>query len=289
MDIAKRNQILEYVALVIIILSSFALLLLWRNPNISSEYSIAFFLGTAVLAAFLSSLIHELGHLVIGLLLKFKFEFFIAGPLGIIRKENKIKVVLNTNPILAGGCVGVLPIDYSSHNIKKLAKIVIAGPLFSLFFAIIFYSLSWFYNNQSAFILVTLAVLCLASFFSTTIPSKSGISFSDRKAWQRLRKKGKPQNEELAILKIKTQTAKEESYKNINPEDINTLINSDILQIKTFGLFYSLCKQIEEQGTTDSLIKQQFEELSKKTSKFIQLGYKTILTELQEKYNHAKS
>ncbi|MCG8410752.1 MAG: hypothetical protein MI739_05655, partial [Bacteroidales bacterium] len=101
--------------------------------------------------------------------------------------------------------------------------------------------------------------------------------------------KGKPQNEELAILKIKTQTAKEESYKNINPEDINTLINSDILQIKTFGLFYSLCKQIEEQGTTDSLIKQQFEELSKKTSKFIQLGYKTILTELQEKYNHAKS
>jgi hypothetical protein len=46
---------------------------------------------------FFAILLHELGHLVAGIIQGFKIELFVVGFLGIKRENNKLKFYFNTN------------------------------------------------------------------------------------------------------------------------------------------------------------------------------------------------
>ena len=76
--------------------------------------------------------VHELGHLITGLIQGFRFELFVVGPLGIKRENNRIKVYLNKNIAHYGGLASTLPRNDNAENSRILANICLAGPIASI-------------------------------------------------------------------------------------------------------------------------------------------------------------
>ena len=150
--------------------------------------------------------VHELGHLVAGLSQGFELTQFVVGPLGIKKEEGKTKVYLNTNLGLAGGIAGTAPLTASPTNGDKMRRVVIAGPMMSLVFSAICLSLAWQVGNYPGFplrfFLVASGIASLMIFLATTVPSKTGPFFTDRKRYQRMIFPGKAQDVEMATLQI---------------------------------------------------------------------------------------
>ena len=70
-------------------------------------------LGYAVIGYFMSTIIHELGHVVCGLINRWKFYMLVVGPFKLYREDNDlnkgIKFGIEKNPALWGGCGGTFP------------------------------------------------------------------------------------------------------------------------------------------------------------------------------------
>lgn len=204
--------------------------------------------------------IHELGHLVTGLIQGFQFELFVVGPLGVKREDNKIKVYLNKNLAYYGGVAAVLPVDDNPKNIKKFANVILAGPLSSLVLSIICLIFTYFFNFSGELFVFMAGFTSFGIFLATTIPSKTGTFFSDRKRYQRLISKGKERETEIALLRIIGIYGRDNSYKNVNIDDINLVIQDTHYQY--FGIFCKLSFQHETTGSFDIKTKANFDELT---------------------------
>jgi len=121
--------------------------------------------------------VHELGHLVTGLMQGFKFELFVIGPLGIKRENNRIKIYLNKNLQYYGGIAVTTPINDSPDNGNKFARLILAGPIASLVFAVI--CGAFFLIDKTIFQKIITAGIFISSgiFIATTLPSKTGVFF----------------------------------------------------------------------------------------------------------------
>src|SRR5437868_5918014 len=83
------------------------------------------------LMAFLILAGHELGHVLAGQMVGFRFLLFVVGPLKFERKEGRIRAGLNKTLALAGGVAASAPTD--ERNVcKRMAVIMLGGPLASL-------------------------------------------------------------------------------------------------------------------------------------------------------------
>jgi hypothetical protein len=88
---------------------------------------------TLVLLALLTALaVHELGHLVAGLLGGFRFQLFVVGLLGVKRTPAGIRVFLNRDVGLMGGVAATVPVAQDPVNKRKFAWMLLSGPLASL-------------------------------------------------------------------------------------------------------------------------------------------------------------
>ncbi|WMN11541.1 M50 family metallopeptidase [Marivirga salinae] len=204
--------------------------------------------------------VHELGHLITGLKLGFRFELFVVGPLGIKKNHDKIRVYLNKNVAHYGGLAATLPTEDKPDNIKKLAIICLAGPIASIVFAVILAALYLTTEFQFSKVLLVGALASLGIFLVTTIPNKTGMFFTDRKRYERLTKNGPERSVELALLRILGNYAKDNSYVNINEDDIELLISDE--HYKFFGLFTKLTYQFEKEGNYNLDTKEQYDSLS---------------------------
>ncbi|REG84099.1 site-2 protease family protein [Winogradskyella sediminis] len=205
--------------------------------------------------------VHELGHLIAGLVQGFRFELFVVGPLGIKREDNKIKLFLNKNIAHYGGIASTLPKEDNPENSKKLAIICLAGPISSVILAIILGIIYYAFEFQSSHIILIGALASIGIFLATTIPNKSGTFFTDRKRYQRLTSNGKERDVELAVLRIIGNYGKDNSYINVNPNDIETMISDE--HYKYFGLFTKLTYQFETNGHFELETENEFEKASK--------------------------
>ena len=87
--------------------------------------------AAVVLVATLAILVHELGHVLGGVLARFQFYFLIWGPLRISRAGGGFTVGLNKSLALAGGMALSLP--RGTINLRsRFATVVAGGPLLSL-------------------------------------------------------------------------------------------------------------------------------------------------------------
>lgn len=200
------------------------------------------FFVLTILALFLVLTIHELGHLAAGIIQGFRFQLFIVGLLGVKRAGNTIKVSFNKNIGYMGGIATTLPIGYNEKNKRKFAIIMASGPAASLLFSLIaflLFSISssgaargfWFVAGSGS----------IAVFLATTLPSKSGIFFSDRARFQRLMSKGKAGENEEALLTIIAHSVQENSCKNI-PLSKTRLLQTDNEGVMRFwGYYYEYC------------------------------------------------
>lgn len=214
---------------------------------------------------FLVLSVHELGHLVTGLIQGFRFELFIVGPLGIKRENDKIKVYLNKNIAHYGGIAATTPKNDDPDNSTKLANVCLAGPIASILLAIIFGIIHFYLDSQFSKIILIGAIASFAIFLVTTIPNKTGMFFSDRKRYQRLTTNGPEKEVELALLRIIGNYAKDDSYKNVDENDIEVLISDK--HYKYFGLFTKLTYQFETEGAFDESTKNEFDLISKEMPK----------------------
>lgn len=81
--------------------------------------------------AFFVILLHELGHLLGGRIVGFRFMLLIVGPLRVERLGERIVWRLNRNLGLAGGLAGSVPTD--QHDLRRrMAVFTAGGPLASL-------------------------------------------------------------------------------------------------------------------------------------------------------------
>lgn len=212
---------------------------------------------------FVSLGVHELGHLITGLVQGFQFQLFVVGPLGIKREADGIKVYFNKNLGLYGGVAATSPVKDDPDNPLKFARLIVAGPLSSLLFAIFFTGLSLLLGSPFDIIFYAGGLMSLGIFFATTIPSKTGMFFSDRKRYQRLTTPGKDQEVEVAMLRVMGQYALDNSYKNVSQKDIEIMVMDDMPFVRFFGLFNLICYHLEMNGEADSAVEEKYTEVAR--------------------------
>jgi hypothetical protein len=227
--------------------------------------------------------VHEVGHLLVGLRHGFRFELFVVGSFGFRRDKNRVQFFWNRNIGYYGGIAATLPVDNDPDNIKKLARVVIAGPIASLLFAAVCFGIGLLLHGPIAFLFLTSAVVSLGIVLATTIPSKSGIFFSDRKRFQRLIHPGKAQNVEVALLNITGIFNRDESYRNIEKSDIEIVMSDDDPNIRHYGLFNMMCYEVEVEREISDSILAEYESACAKIPKAVVETYRGILEEWKSK------
>lgn len=214
------------------------------------------FLFSVILCPLFAIFIHELGHLTAGLVQGFKLQLFVVGVLGIKRVDDKVNYYLNKDFQFFGGVAATSPNSITNELRKQYALIMIAGPLFSLLFGILFLCL--FMNTNSIFnsSLGITGIISFGLFIATTLPEKSGIFFTDRKRMQRLLDKGETGVIEFSFLKTTSQLLIDSHYKNISIEDIKMIQSDDEPIIQFWGHYYEF-KHFEEIGNDEAALKKK--------------------------------
>ena len=226
--------------------------------------------------------IHELGHFLVGLWQGFRFQLYVVGLLGVKREEDKVKVYLNKNMAYYGGVAATSPVEASEDNAKKFANILLAGPMASLIFAIVCFLLALGDNSILRFVFFTGGLASIGIFIATTVPSKTGMFFTDRKRYQRLIRPGKDQEVELALLNIMGTFAKDNSYRNVDYKNIELLRSDQLPFIKFFGLFNAICYQLELTGTIEDEVLNDYQTTSKDLSKSMAMAFDKEIEKYKE-------
>jgi hypothetical protein len=162
-------------------------------------------IGSAVLAAYFGIVVHEVGHLIGGLMARFRFYLFVAGPLRVQRDldSGRVSVGLNRSFSMAGGLAGMIPIGTDAMR-RRLAMLVAGGPLASFALAAIagalvsLGSLPLLARNACAVTAVISAALGLA----TLIPMRNGGFASDGARLLRLLRGGPAADREAATMPL---------------------------------------------------------------------------------------
>jgi hypothetical protein len=216
------------------------------------------FLLLTITALFVTFAIHELGHLLTGLAQGFRFELFVVGLLGIKRDNNAIKIYLNKDLGMMGGIAATVPVQQSPANRKKFARMVIAGPVASLLFGIVAFLMIMYSTGGAARGFWIVASACsLGLVLATTLPSKTGIFFTDRARFQRLISKGKAGAVEEAMLSLIAQSTIDSSAKNIELSQARLLQTDDEAFMRFWGYYYEYQhykdNQLENEAATSKL------------------------------------
>jgi len=136
-----------------------------------------------LLSFFLVLLMHELGHVVGGLISGNTFAMLIVGPLKIEKEDEKLRCRLNKSLSAFGGLALTMP-NRTENFKRRRALTVAAGPGASLLLAIIglgavFLTDPTILQGAFRFFLFCLGTLSLIIFIVTIIPMQSGGFLSD--------------------------------------------------------------------------------------------------------------
>ncbi len=272
----KIRTYAELVFIVVLVILTFKYLQQFEwlkelKPKGSTEKYIG--LAGSVLAILIALAIHELGHLITGLAQGFSFQLFVIGPLGIKREDEKIKVYFNKELGYYGGVAASTPVNDDPENAKKFGNLILAGPIASFVFAIIFIVLSTNIGKPYSFTCFLTGFVSFGLFLATTIPTKTGMFFTDRKKYQRLTTPGKDQDVELATLRIIGSYSKNGGYKEVAKSDILELVTDKNDFIKFYGLFNLLCFQNEIEKEIDPTTLEEYRMISKEMSKSLVIAF----------------
>ena len=250
---------------------------------IENNYSLFHLIILLFISAFVSLCAHELGHLMVATYHGFRFEMFVIGFLEIKRIDGKIKVGLNKNIGLFGGATASSPVNSDPENREKMAHIVIAGPVVSFVFGVACFVVSYMMSGfWTAGFFIT-GLFSVAIFFATTLPNKTGMYFTDRKRYERLTIPGPAQNEEIASLNLLGHFNKDLSYKNVNIQDIETLMHSDEMMTKYYGYLNLICYELELYKKNENQTINDYQNLSESIDTSTVKFYNGIIIDWKKK------
>lgn len=224
-----------------------------------NKIEVIIYFSMLVIAPVAALAIHELGHLLTGIILGQKFKLFIVAFFGIKNEGGRTYIFLNKNLSYFGGIAATVPKTEKDINPKLFSKVLIAGPITSFVYFIVclfvFFEFDTYLN--SFFALTSLTSFGL--FLGTTIPEKTGILFTDRKRFQRLNTKGISQDAEIAMYELISKSIIDNSFKDI---DINKtlILDSENNIISKFWAAYLRFMYFKENGLFEEE-KQAWEKL----------------------------
>ncbi|MFL0252020.1 site-2 protease family protein [Clostridium neuense] len=196
------------------------------------------FILTSILCYFISGIVHELGHIIVGLINGWKFYLLIVGPLGITRNEhNSIKFYFEKHAAMWGGVSCTLPKEANENNIKIWSKVLLGGPLASIIMGIIFLPLSIITKNI-VFLLLGAMPLGMGIICILPLPLKTGILYTDGGRWSRLHKGGQEAAEEIALFKLTENQIICRDFSKIDLNSIESLLKSNDIVINYYGYYY---------------------------------------------------
>lgn len=122
---------------------------------------------------YLTIIIHELGHVLGGLIMGNDFVFVTAGPFKLSKEEGSLKFSLNKHINLSGGLAMTLPKKVEGFRLRRFI-VIFGGPLFSILSALAcfgVYQFSWstFSSKMQLFILL-FGFMSFLVFVITIIP-----------------------------------------------------------------------------------------------------------------------
>ena len=131
---------------------------------------------------FLVILIHEIGHVLGGLIMGNEFSMMVVGPLKFQKDDGKYSLTFNKSIAMAGGLALTLPTKVEGFK-KRRAVTIGGGPLASLVLALVAY----FLHQQAGDIFpevwkgffMGMAIFSTVIFVTTIIPMKAGGFMSD--------------------------------------------------------------------------------------------------------------
>ncbi|WP_141530700.1 M50 family metallopeptidase [Bacillus cereus] len=120
--------------------------------------------------------IHELGHVVLGLIGGLKFKFMTVGPITVQKEKEKVRIRENKLWAYFGGVAMLVPPSIETPNLsKKWAWVTLGGPITSLLFGI---TSGYIYMVSYYQYLLYFSVLHFVIFAVTMVPIK-GTFLSD--------------------------------------------------------------------------------------------------------------
>lgn len=149
---------------------------------------------------------HELGHLLMGWIVGFRFQLFVLGPLCIERDETEaLRVRWNRDLALYGGLAASVPTD-TRNLTARFAWYIAGGPLMSLLLAglailpIALFGLPA--NPIGKLCLGWMGFCCGIIFLVTAIPMPNGVFLTDGARFLRLRRKDAFAKRDTALLHL---------------------------------------------------------------------------------------
>ena len=226
-----------------------------------------------VISYFVATVIHEFGHVLAGLMNKWKLILMVVGPFKLYREDlnGKIKFGLEKNVALWGGCGGTAPMVIDDSIDKVFARILIAGPLASSILGIA--GIAAFILTKHDFFLM-LGMIAFGEGVACILPMniKTGILYNDGTRFKRIISKGKEAEEEKAIISMvfcELANNKEE-FKRREEHLIEVLLDSDDASYRYYGIYYAYMKAKEE-GNEEKMneMKAEAELHRSEVSKFV--------------------
>ncbi len=152
-----------------------------------------------------SSLVHELGHLIMGLFRGWTFNSIIFGPFRIEAEQHtrKIRVMFEKDIKLWGGLASTIPNKDGQQGMKDFGHILLAGPWLSVIFGVVFLVL---YIEFDFLLILAIAGESLGMGIVSLLPfpMRTGLVFTDGYRYLRIKKGGKSLLEEEAVFVLST-------------------------------------------------------------------------------------
>lgn len=207
-------------------------------------------LGFGFVAMIASTIIHEGGHVIAGLVQGWKFMVMVIGPVEIYRdeKDDKIKIGIEKNPALWGGLGGTIPRKKSENNIKAYAKILLAGPIASFVLGGI---CGIFLMMHQSLFMMLMTFIPLSMGFACLLPkARTGLLYTDGGRWLRIVKGGKTLEEEKALFDaaMLASFSPEEKY---DEKGVATLIASEDKSFCYMGHYYAYLNAKKEDNAEE--------------------------------------
>jgi hypothetical protein len=130
-----------------------------------------------LLSWFIAVTMHELGHVLFGVLNGLTFQFVAVGPFTISKEKNKLRFTENKQWMYAGGVTLFTPPSLHTPNLaQKWGILILGGPLISFISFLLSFGV---YQFVDIAFLQFLAVFHLLIFIMTSIPLKMGTMNTD--------------------------------------------------------------------------------------------------------------
>ncbi|MDX2305737.1 MAG: hypothetical protein NW226_23220 [Microscillaceae bacterium] len=228
-----------------------------------------------ILVYFITIGIHELGHVLGGLWVRFKFKMYVVGPFMWKKEDNKLVFLWNKNLNIGGGLALCLPTD--DHNlVKRFITFIAGGPAASLLLALatlLPYGLLNMHQAQVNFwgfsgssFMIFLGLFSSIIFLATIIPMHSGGFFTDGARILNLLGGGNKAKLEVILLQTIAQASA-----GVRPREIGVHKLEDALKLETNspfkiyvkGYLYQIYLDLGNVEQAEKYLNAYFEELHK--------------------------